>query len=471
MRYAKYKKSGISWLPEVPEGWEVRRLKVLFSQRKERNDPVQTANILSLTAAQGVVPISEKIGAGGNKPKDDLAQYDLAYPGDLVLNCMNVVSGSVGVSNYFGAISPVYYALVAKSFVDVFYYNNIFQTTLFQRSLLPLGKGILMHESSTGKLNTVRLRISMNALGGVKLPFPPLSEQKGIAAYLDEKCGKVDALVAAKERQVKLLKELRERVIADAVMGKISPTQGAENAENETSRTSRTRMLAHPSGSASPNLPSEAELLRRISREKTKPSGVFWQPMMPAHWVVRKLKYVLSKLRRERYPDAELLVCTNKGKVIKRGESKMGLVSDDISIYQGVKQGDLLIHGMDTWHGAVAVSDDDGMCTPVVHVCDSRDDKRFIAYYLRNMARGRVFKLISNGVRQNTSDFRSWEKLAAIPIILPPLSEQKEIVEYIERKTAKIDELAQKLEDEVKKLKEFRERLVADVVTGQRKVV
>ena len=444
MRYAKYRKSGISWLPEVPEGWEVRRLKVLFSQRKERNDPVQTANILSLTAAQGVVPISEKIGAGGNKPKDDLAQYDLAYPGDLVLNCMNVVSGSVGVSNYFGAISPVYYALVAKSFVDVFYYNNIFQTTLFQRSLLPLGKGILMHESSTGKLNTVRLRISMNALGGVKLPLPPLSEQKGIAAYLDEKCGKVDALVAAKERQVKLLKELRERVIADAVTGKISPTEGAEN---ETSRTSRT------------------------SREKTKPSGVFWQPMMPAHWVVRKLKYVLSKLRRERYPDAELLVCTNKGKVIKRGESKMGLVSDDISIYQGVKQGDLLIHGMDTWHGAVAVSDDDGMCTPVVHVCDSRDDKRFIAYYLRNMARGRVFKLISNGVRQNTSDFRSWEKLAAIPIILPPLSEQKEIVEYIERKTAKIDELAQKLEDEVKKLKEFRERLVADVVTGQRKVV
>lgn len=87
------------------------------------------------------------------------------------------------------------------------------------------------------------------------------------------------------------------------------------------------------------------------------------------------------------------------------------------------------------------------------------------------MARGRVFKLISNGVRQNTSDFRSWEKLAAIPIILPPLSEQQDIVEYIERKTAKIDELAQKLEDEVKKLKEFRERLVADVVTGQRKVV
>ena len=110
-RYPKYKPTGIAWLPELPEGWELLRFKALFVQRKERNDPIKTKNILSLTAAQGVVPVSEKIGAGGNKPKEDLTQYDLAYPDDLVLNCMNVVAGSVGVSKYFGAISPVYYAL------------------------------------------------------------------------------------------------------------------------------------------------------------------------------------------------------------------------------------------------------------------------------------------------------------------------------------------------------------------------
>ena len=453
MRYIKYRQISLVTLPgarEIPAHWKVVPLKYLMINLDYLREPI------SADKRPRNNPQYDYYGASGVIDKIDYYNVDdtvllIGEDGaNLILRNLPLIykaSGRFWVNNHAHILKPKEddYSYMAHQMETLDYFHLI--------------TGAAQPKLSQENLNKVRLLV------------PPLSEQKGIAAYLDEKCGKVDALVAAKERQVKLLKELRERVIADAVTGKISPTEGAENAENETSRTSRTRMLAHPSGSASPNLPSEAELLRRISREKTKPSGVFWQPMMPAHWVVRKLKYVLSKLRRERYPDAELLVCTNKGKVIKRGESKMGLVSDDISIYQGVKQGDLLIHGMDTWHGAVAVSDDDGMCTPVVHVCDSRDDKRFIAYYLRNMAKGRVFKLISNGVRQNTSDFRSWEKLAAIPIILPPLSEQKEIVEYIERKTAKIDELAQKLEDEIKKLKEFRERLVADVVTGQRKVV
>ena len=428
MRYERYRKTGISWLPEVPDGWEIRRIKVLFSQRKERNDPIRTTNILSLTAAQGVVPVSEKIGAGGNKPKDDLTQYDLAYPGDLVLNCMNVVAGSVGVSNYFGAISPVYYALVAKRFVDVLYYNNIFQMTSFQRSLLPLGKGILMHESSTGKLNTVRLRISMNALNGVKLPFPPLKTQQEIVSLLDSKCGKIDRLVAAKEKEVALLKELKQSMIAEAV------TRGVDH------------------------------------KSLKVPTGVFWQPRMPIGWSVKKCRHVLQKLSRPRPQNAELLVCTNKGTVNKRGDAKIGLVSDDETIYQGVAAGDLLIHGMDTWHGAIAVSEFDGMCTPVVHVCDSAENKAFVAYCFQNMARGKLFKLISNGVRQNTSDFRSWEKVARLPLVLPSRDEQDRIVAYIEARAAKIDAAVGKLEAEVAALKEYRERLVADVVTGQRKV-
>lgn len=427
-RYARYKPTGIPWLPEVPDGWEIRRIKVLFSQRKERNDPIRTTNILSLTAAQGVVPVSEKIGAGGNKPKDDLTQYDLAYPGDLVLNCMNVVAGSVGVSNYFGAISPVYYALVAKRFVDVLYYNNIFQMTSFQRSLLPLGKGILMHESSTGKLNTVRLRISMNALNGVKLPFPPLKTQQEIVSLLDSKCGKIDWLVAAKEKEVLLLKELKQSMIAEAV------TRGVDH------------------------------------KSLKVPTGVFWQPRMPIGWSVKKCRHVLQKLSRPRPQNAELLVCTNKGTVNKRGDAKIGLVSDDETIYQGVAAGDLLIHGMDTWHGAIAVSTFDGMCTPVVHVCDSAENKVFVAYCFQNMARGKLFKLISNGVRQNTSDFRSWEKVARLPLVLPSRDEQDRIVAYIEARAAKIDAAVGKLEAEVAALKEYRERLVADVVTGQRKV-
>jgi type I restriction enzyme S subunit len=209
--------SPIPWAPKIPEGWEVLRIRSLFSQRKERNDPIKTREILSLTAAQGVVPCSQKEGVGGNKPKDDLSKYDIAYPGDLLVNCMNIVAGSAGVSAYYGAISPVYYALVPRENADIKYYGYLFRLSVFQRSLIGLGKGILMHESSSGKLNTVRMRISMSALGNVKLPCPPLPEQRAIAAFLDKKCRKMDALVEAKTKAVLLLKELRERTIADAV--------------------------------------------------------------------------------------------------------------------------------------------------------------------------------------------------------------------------------------------------------------
>ena len=199
-------------------------------------------------------------------------------------------------------------------------------------------------------------------------------------------------------------------------------------------------------------------------------TGVFWQPTMPEHWEVKKLRYVLTRLQRNREPNSDLLICSNSGKVNKRGDNKLGLVANDDNIYQGVKAGDLLIHGMDTWHGAIAISNYDGMCTPVVHVCDTDQNKEFIAYYLRNMAVGKVFKIISNGVRQNTSDFRCWDKLAVIPIVLPPKEEQDQIVDFINRKRATIEMLSIKLQQEVEHLKEYNQRIVFDLVTGQNKL-
>lgn len=197
-----------------------------------------------------------------------------------------------------------------------------------------------------------------------------------------------------------------------------------------------------------------------------KETNVFWQTMMPKHWCVMKLRYILRKLQREKKPNAELLVCSNSGRVNIKGDNKLGLVAEDDKIYQGVGKGDLLIHGMDTWHGAIAVSEYDGMCTPVVHVCDSTQNKSFVAYYLRNMAYEKVFKLISNGVRQNTSDFRCWDKLAVVPIILPPLVEQNSIVSYLNTKCSQLDTLLSNKEKEISLLQEMKQRVIADAVTS-----
>lgn len=170
-------------------------------------------------------------------------------------------------------------------------------------------------------------------------------------------------------------------------------------------------------------------------------------------------------MNRPKSENAELLVCSNKGKVIKRGNSKMGLVAENDNIYQGVRNGDLLIHGMDTWHGAIAVSDYDGMCTPVVHVCDSVQSKEYISYYLQNMAFSKIFKLISNGVRQNTSDFRSWDKMGMVDIHVPPLTEQIAIASYLKDKTSKIEQYVIERERERELLESLKQSEVANIVT------
>ena len=195
-----------------------------------------------------------------------------------------------------------------------------------------------------------------------------------------------------------------------------------------------------------------------------KDSGVKWIGEIPSHWKTTKLKHIIVKLYREKQPNSELLVCSNKGEVIKKGDSKIGLVADNDDIYQGVCKGDLLIHGMDTWHGAIAISNFDGMCTPVVHVCDSRQNKTYIALYLQFMAISKVFKLISNGVRQNTSDFRSWDKVGAIPIMVPPLHEQQAIVDYLKDKTLKIEQYVSARERERELLDSLKHSEIANVV-------
>lgn len=197
-----------------------------------------------------------------------------------------------------------------------------------------------------------------------------------------------------------------------------------------------------------------------------KSSGIFWIPVVPSKWSVTRLKNILTKLDRPRNPHDELLVCSNSGEVKRRGDTKLGLVAESNDIYQGVLSGDLLIHGMDTWHGAIAVSQLNGMCTPVVHVCDSSQDKEYVALYLRYMASQKIFKLISNGVRQNTSDFRSWSKLSCIPIPIPSLAEQKGIVAYVNGKVEKIQSYIAEREREIELLLELKQSVIAEVITG-----
>ncbi|MDT2808442.1 restriction endonuclease subunit S [Vagococcus lutrae] len=218
MRYKDYKKVDITWLNEVPSHWEIQRIASVFDIRKEKNDPIKTEEVLSLSAKYGVTPYSEKKEKGGNKPKSDLTKYNLCYQGDILVNCMNVVAGAVGISNYFGAISPVYYPLVTNKYNNKYYMEYLFRNYDFQRGMVGLGKGIMMNESESGNLTTVRMRISWDTLKTLEVPVPPKEEQEQIKKFLDWKIKEIDRLIGGYRNKIQYINLIKSQLIANEYM-------------------------------------------------------------------------------------------------------------------------------------------------------------------------------------------------------------------------------------------------------------
>lgn len=170
-------------------------------------------------------------------------------------------------------------------------------------------------------------------------------------------------------------------------------------------------------------------------------------------------------------PEDTALICSNKGKVLIRPEDMTGVMVSEDNAMQGIHSGDVAIHGMDTWHGAIATSTLDGKITRVVHVCDSTEEKRFIVYYMQHLAFQGVYKLISNGVRGNTSDFRSLDKVKNICIALPrSIQEQKEICDYLDNLCQEIDSIVAEKQNQLIALEEYKKSLIFEYVTGKKEV-
>jgi type I restriction enzyme S subunit len=201
----------LDWLGEFPAHWDVKRLGSLLEERNEMNADRQVQQVLSLVRKRGVMRYEDK-GRIGNKRSDDVARYKVVREGDIVLNSMNVIIGSVGQSAYTGCLSPVYYVLKPRSNEHHnAYFNALFQVERFHSSLVRFGKGILAH----------RMRIPMIDLKTVMLPVPPPDEQLAIADRVVKATAELRAAKAGVEAEIALLKEYRIRLISDVVTGKL----------------------------------------------------------------------------------------------------------------------------------------------------------------------------------------------------------------------------------------------------------
>ena len=420
MKMREMKDSGIEWIGEIPCDWKLERSQWHLEEVNISNNPIQTNNVLSLTNKLGVVPYEEK-GNQGNKSKENVYEYKLAYPNTIVANSMNILIGSVGLCDYFGCVSPVYYVFKAKKHNNIKFLNYVFQTVGFQRELRKYANGIL----------EIRLRVSASDILKRFIPFPSENEQQRIAEFLDRECGKIDGLKADIQAQIDTLEQYKRSVITEAVTHGLNPFV------------------------------------------PMKDSGVDYIDKIKSDWRITKIGFVCSKLSRGFSAEDPALICSNNGSVMLRDEEKAcgKMVSEDNAM-QGIHIGDIAIHGMDTWHGAIGFSKIKGKITRVVHVCDSSEDKRFIVYYLKSLAYQNVYKLISNGVRGNTSDFRSWDKVKDIYICLPATKkEESEICDYLDAQCENIDMIIADKKSQIETLDGFKKSLIFEYVTGKKEVV
>jgi len=430
-KYGEIKSVQSFWTEYIPIHWQFNHLRTVFWERKENNDLLQETEILSLSAKSGVQRYSDKTHEGGNKAKDDLTKYHIAYPGDLIVNCMNVISGSVGLSAYKGLISPVYYALVIRNDnYNKFYYNYLFSLETFQKSLLPLGKGILIHESSTGKLNTIRLRISMASLNNVFLPVPPRAEQDQIVRYLDYKTAKIDKLISGYKRQIELLEERKLTVIDEAVI------HGVDSSE-------------------------------------LKDSGTNWIRQIPKHWEMVFSKKLFAERKDKAFPDDEQLTASQKYGVItqrefmEREQRRVTVVMKGEDILKHVGKGDFVI-SMRSFQGGLEYSYVEGKISSAYVMLIPRKEKVYDEYF-KWLLKSRPYIKALQGTADLVRDGQAlrYANFAKIPLPVIPLDEQKRISEYIQSEISRIDSAIPLIQKQITLLQEYRTRLISDVVTGQ----
>ena len=426
-RYPKYKPTGIAWLPEVPEGWEVMRLSYLYD--------IQLGKLLDTKRITGkfLVPyLRNQDVQWGQVNVDNLPEMDidpeererfLVRRGDLLV----CEGGEIGKSAIWENDFPCY---IQKAIMRLRSRDDRIAQVNFMYFIMRCMTGLHVFDNATGKATIAHL--PAEKLSRQRIPLPPLPTQRAIVAFLDEKCGKIDRWVAAKEREMALLKELKQAMIAEAVTG------ATHVARTDTAR-------------------------------KMKPSGIPWLPEVPEGWEVKKVRQHFrlrsEKVSEQDYPPLSV--------------AKVGVVPQladvAISMAQGetrklVREGDYVVNSRSDRKGSCGIAPQDGSVTTISIVLEPRQiDRQFVHYLFRSTPWVEEFYRNGRGIVADLWTTR-YQEMRNMVFPLPPLAEQRAIVAYIEARAAKIDAAVAGLEREVAAMKEYKQRLIADVVTGQRKV-
>lgn len=409
--------SGVQWIGNIPSNWGVFPVYNFYHDRIFLNLDYEYQRAFKFN--YGTLKYKDEQG-DLEYYRDTYIKYSKVKKNDIVINGLNLnydfISQRVAITPEDGIITSAY--IVMRPYDDIVhnYFCYVFKAMDNMKLFHGMGKGI-------------RLTLSFDELKRQRICLPPLSEQKAIADFLDEKCGEIDGLLADLDSEVKTLAEYKKSLIAETV------TRGLN-----------------------PNAPM-------------KQSGIPWADTIPAHWKVQKGKYTFTLLQRPVKEDDGVITCFRDGEVTLRSNRREDgfTMSAKEYGYQGIEPGDLVVHGMDGFAGSIGISDSRGKATPVLNVLDSEQNKRYLMYYLRNMAYGDVFLSLSTGIRVRSCDL-GWKKLGEIRIVIPPLTEQKAIADFLDTKCAAIDQATTDKTTQIETLKAYKASLIYEYVTGKKQV-
>lgn len=423
-KYAEYKDSGIEWLGEIPSHWEIIPVGRLFTRLKRTGFP--TKELLSVYRDYGVIPKSSR-DDNNNKPSDDLGQYQLVQPNDLVMNKMKAWQGSIAISEYEGIVSPAYfvYEPLKKLFAKAFpkYVHYLLRNPRYIAQYLSRSKGIRVNQWDLDPEEFQR----------IELVLPPKTEQNQIFSFLDHETAKIDTLIAKQEKLIELLKEKRQAVISHAV------TKGLN-----------------------PNVPM-------------KDSDVEWLGEVPEYWSVSALGYY-SYLNTGATPDRSN---SNywEGDIpwIKTGEVRYDTIFSaeesitDLALKQTSVQlsppGTLLMamYGQGITRGRVALL---GVSATYNQACVAINPNSKVWNEYLKLFFMAAYHAIRDGGNETSQMNLNADIVKKFKITIPPLDEQHQIVENLNKEIPKIDSLIEKAESAIQLMQERRTALISAAVTG-----
>ena len=411
------KDSGIEWIGEIPATWDIHPVYSYFGERKNKNSLGNENNLLSLSYGR---VIRKDINANGGLLPESFNTYNIVEADDIIIRPTDLQNDKrslrTGLVKEHGIITSAYIDLCPIKHVDSRYFHYLLHAYDVMKVFYNMGNG-------------VRQGLNYSEFSKLMVFEPSYAEQVSIADFLDAKCAEIDALTVDIQMQIDTLEQYKRSVITEAVTKGLNP---------------------------------DAE---------TKNSGIEWIGEIPSTWNIIRGKYLLEYLQKPVKEDDGVITCFRDGEVTLRSNRREdGFTMSDKEIgYQGIDAGDLVVHGMDGFAGAIGISDSRGKASPVLNVMDTKQNKRYIMYYLRSMAYSDVFVALATGIRVRSCDLR-WNKLADLPYPVPSIEEQTAIVEYIDTTLEKTDVVISKKKAQLETLDEYKKSLISEYVTGKKEV-